>query len=188
MTTRTTRRLHAALLLALAPLALAACTREDDGDGVSSLGTETASEAAESAGDDPMAVAVAYSECMRDNGIEDYPDPVWGEDGGISSGLEGSGVDQDTQEFTDAHDACFPILEAGMGPGSEAYEETREQLVAYAECMRDNGIAEFPDPEEQAGGGFAVGGVPKEVQNSDEYAAAEEACAEFLPNLRGDDE
>ena len=54
----------------------------------------------------------------------------------------------DDEGFQEAQEACQPILEDAMGeieldPEQEA--EMREQLLEFAECMRDHGI-DMPDP------------------------------------------
>src|SRR5688500_5972657 len=60
-----------------------------------------------------QAVAVSeYAQCRRDNGIEDYPDPQVGDDGGL---MIQSPLDLNThtdEEVAEAQEACLPILEA----------------------------------------------------------------------------
>ena len=45
----------------------------------------------------------AFSQCMRDNGVESFPDP--GPDGGLMID-QGSGVDPESDEFKSAQEAC----------------------------------------------------------------------------------
>jgi hypothetical protein len=51
--------------------------------------------------------ALAHSECMREHGIENFPDPTFDEDGGAQIQIgPGSGLDPDDPEFREAEEAC----------------------------------------------------------------------------------
>ncbi len=52
-----------------------------------------------------------------------------------------------------------------------------EALLAFAQCMRENGIPNFPDPAED---GISLGGTSID-RNSPEFKAAEKACKTLLP-------
>jgi hypothetical protein len=60
--------------------------------------------------------------------------------------------------------------------GDKAGDDGFEQAVAYAECMRANGVPNFPDPERQ-GGGVRVS-VPK---STPELERAKAACRDREP-------
>jgi hypothetical protein len=60
------------------------------------------------------------------------------------------------------------------------------KLLAYTNCMRRHGIADFPDPTagpNGQGGGFRIDGGPGSDldPNSPRYEAANRACQELLP-------
>jgi hypothetical protein len=60
---------------------------------------------------------LAFSQCMRDHGI-DYPDPVFSEDGGVTliGPDEGTGgFDPSDPDFQEAQEACQEIF-GGQGP------------------------------------------------------------------------
>lgn len=84
------------------------------------IGTKSQTQAALPAGNlDPHEGLQAFAECMRDNGIANYPDPV---DDGIK--LRGAGIDRDSAEFKAAETACIALLprppsEAGAGNGPQ---------------------------------------------------------------------
>lgn len=93
---------------------------------------------------DPEEAFQEYTECMREHGIE-MPDPTSGDGGGVISIESESG---DMEAFEEAGAACDPILEAAFGefelsPEQEA--EMMDQQLAFAQCMRDNGV-DWPDP------------------------------------------
>jgi len=131
---------------------------------------------------DPDEAMLAYTECMREHGI-DMPDPQPagpGERGGMIA-LE---VDPSSEEFEEAQTACEPIMEDAFGemeidPEREA--EMREQLLEFTECMREQGI-DMPDPVFSEGGRVEIasgeGGqaLPAEGPDSEEFQAAQEAC------------
>src|SRR5215218_10169877 len=51
--------------------------------------------------------ALAHARCMREHGIENFPDPVFEADGGISIRLDkGAGVDPQDEDFQKAQEAC----------------------------------------------------------------------------------
>jgi len=122
-------------LAALAVVALmgaaAGCSNDDGGSESSTSaggGTDAASHEQ----------AVKFSECMRGNGVPNFPDPD-------PSGEYNFGVDVTPRVFTQAIDACKDL----QPPGSLSAERTPEQQEAslqFAQCIRENGVKDFPDP------------------------------------------
>jgi hypothetical protein len=74
---------------------------------------------------------------------------------------------------------------AGQGasstPSASPSSDTGNAELAHAQCMRDHGISDFPDP--QAGGGSAIQFQPGSDLDPDnpQYEAAEDACKSLLP-------
>jgi hypothetical protein len=176
------------LLAVAGALALAACggSGDDDDAEVASLsedGTEStdAATAATTAPLDPEEAMLAYTECMREHGI-DLADPEFTDDGGgVVQRIE-EDIDPDGEEFAAAEQACSPIMENAIGeveidPEQEA--EMRENLLAYAECMREQGI-DMPDPVFDEGGRveIAAGERVGEGASNEEFEAANEVCSE----------
>jgi hypothetical protein len=161
---------------------------------------------------------------MRDEGI-DIPDPTRDSDGNLV--LEGPGIrlgggdsegstssDQsddpgdepaiDPEEMDAAMEACGQP--PALGPNDISDEDRQameEAALEFAECMRDEGIEDFPDPDfsdmgpggepqqrssEDEGGGGGGNGGPQvflgpfgEIDMDDpEVAAAFEACQDLL--------
>ena len=147
-----TRFLSATLAVGLL---LAGCSSTDDSSGVATL-----SAAADPTGEqgavqdvDTEEAMLAFAQCMRDEGV-DFADPAVGDDGELrfapGGGGEG-GFDADAREVMQtARDACGDLLEGldvGGGPGGRGdIEIDTEATLAFAECMRDNGVTDFPDP------------------------------------------
>ena len=178
-------------------LTSAACGRGDDDGGVATIdGGDAANGSSASPSVDPEDALAEFAECMRDNGIEDFPDPQIDEDGAIQIGIGGGGDDSPTEEdrqaIEEAMAACEELLPQGEGPGQIAEEDqaaAQDAAVEFAECMREHGIEEFPDPEFSDDGGILqqIGeGVDPE---SDEFREAEDACRPEFENAlpgRGD--
>ena len=94
---------------------------------------------------------------LRDNGIE-MDDPAAGERGApsrlIRGGARGAasrpgagGFDEFGEDFGVAQQACGAILEAARRDVDPAAEQERlEEQLRLAQCIRDGGYPEYPDP------------------------------------------
>jgi len=185
------------LRLILATLAIAAvaaaCSGAAAGPSVASLadpeasGSPTPSASALT----PQDAALAYARCMRENGI-DMPDPIVSDDGegrvSISQGARPAGnISKD--DFLEAEEECRHFMDAAMpdaGPPLSA--EDMDKMLAFAQCMREHGIA-MEDPTADGGirvrindGSSGGKGMP---ENDDEMQAAHEACGDLLPGKFG---
>jgi hypothetical protein len=158
---------------------LAACSSVE---GVATV--ESAAPQAESSSEaaDPDQAALDFAACMRENGIE-MADPTAG--GGGPRILLDGGVDPQSEEFQAATEACREHLEGIVqgGPGRQGAPsaEQQEAMLAFAECMRENGV-DIPDP--QAGGGFLQPGSGVDPQTP-EFQEAMEACRDNLGGAFG---
>lgn len=145
------RRAGAVGLAILVATVLGACT-EDGGPTVASAGgTPTASPAA----GDPAAQELQFVNCMRQAGIADMPDPVPGDTSGRSAvkyalDVMGKGSDD---AFQAALDGCMELLPAAP-PIEPPTAEELDGYVQFAQCMRDNGVPEFPDSDPNGGRSF----------------------------------
>lgn len=171
---RTSRRSTTLAATAILAVALAACggtagdAADSNDDEIASLGTTATPagpDATASGGtspdapQDPEEAMLSYTECMRDQGI-DMPDPIANEGRGNGAFV----VVEDTaggdmEDFMAAEEECSPLLEGAMSeiendPEHEA--ELREDMLEFAECMREQGI-DMPDPVlNEDGGGMSV--------------------------------
>jgi hypothetical protein len=137
-----------------------------------------------SAPTDPEEAMLAYTECMRDHGIEmEDPQPAGGEGG--ARGIIARAPEADDEDFQAAQAECEPLLDAVVSdfePDPEQQAEMREQLLDYADCMREQGI-DMPDPAFDEGGGGLVVGQDQDVDvDSDEFRAADEECGSGMEN------
>jgi hypothetical protein len=72
-----------------------------------------------------------------------------------------------------------PGASAAASPGARASIDPQDAMLAYAQCMRQNGI-DFPDPQPASGWGGAIVALPGDF-NSPKYQAADTACKALLP-------
>jgi len=123
---------------------------------------------------------LAFSECMRENGI-DLPDPRFGV-GSFFAGGATEGLDLMGFEFLAAFGACQGYLAAAIPAiDPEEQAERLERSVAFAECMREAGI-DWPDPDPRGGMTFASmfddDGDPRFDIFDPEFQAASRDCAQ----------
>jgi hypothetical protein len=93
------------------------------------------------AGADPnQEQAAKYSKCMRANGVNDFPDP--NAEGQFLYG----GVSVPKQVWQKAIDTCKGLQPAGSWDDAGRTPEQQDAALKFAQCMRDNGVPDFPDP------------------------------------------
>lgn len=86
--------------------------------------------------------ALKFSNCMRANGLANFPDPSAG--GGLNFQL-GPGLNPQSPSFQSAQKACSKYEPGGGGPPTMSASE-RGRAVKFAQCMRTHGETDFPDP------------------------------------------
>jgi hypothetical protein len=124
---------------------------------------------------DQVEKMVDYAQCIRDNGYPAFPDPA--PDGGFQFRIERGSAPQ----FQAAQEACKDKMPSGMfGATQASTPEQIETQLAFAGCMRDKGVVNFPDPSPQ--GGFDVNG-PKIDLRSPQVQSAMEACRAAHPGM-----
>ena len=90
--------------------------------------------------------AVKFAECMRDNGVSEFPDPDASGGLTIDGVLNGSSLDPSTAAWHNAIAACKDLQPPGFTGDEEVTAEEQERRLEFAQCMRDNGVEDFPDP------------------------------------------
>ena len=89
--------------------------------------------------------AVKFAECMRSNGVGDFPDPGASGKLTIDGIANGSSLDVSTPAFKQAMSACKDLEPAGF-TGSKRSPQQQQVALEFAKCMRENGVPDFPDP------------------------------------------
>jgi hypothetical protein len=119
--------------LALAALIGAGCGGNDSGGGGNAAAAT-------------QEKAVKFAQCMRENGVSQFPDPDASGNLTIDGVVNGSGIDPDGPTWQQAFDACKDLQPPGFTGGGERSSSQQEASLRFAQCMRENGVADFPDP------------------------------------------
>jgi hypothetical protein len=104
------------------------------------------------------------AQCMRAHGIQNFPDPTVGPGGQLGMSVRSAphsttvtveGVSFSGPKFTAAESACKMFGgSGGARPGLSAAQKTA--FLEQAQCMRDHGVPDFPDPQFMSGGGMRI--------------------------------
>lgn len=158
-----------AVVVAAVAASASACTR---GSGASG---GTSASARGGAGEAATASFVDYARCLREHGM-DVPDP---EPPAAGGGVSAMAVPRPANEAEQqAVDACARLLPEEGAQGSrtrdpEADAALRESLLAFAKCMRDQGV-DYPDPRIAPNGGIDISTPPG--AGTPQFQRAQEAC------------
>jgi hypothetical protein len=90
--------------------------------------------------------AMRFAECMRENGVREFPDPDASGQLTIDGVLNGSSLDPSTPAWKEAIGACKDLQPPGFTGDEEVTDEEQEARLEFAQCIRDNGVKDFPDP------------------------------------------
>ncbi|GAA3260496.1 hypothetical protein ACFO1B_56200 [Dactylosporangium siamense] len=165
----TSRILTATRLLVVAGAAtivLAGCGGGDAGNG--------SPKATASATPDGQAAALNFAKCLRENGQPNFRDPVKN--------------DQGAWDFPDAvgtvPDACADLARQAKSGGGQTQpkltSDDMAKLRQFAACMRNAGVADFPDPRDD--GTFLLTGQSASLLDKTRPAVPEqEECRKQLP-------
>ncbi|WP_326561689.1 hypothetical protein [Micromonospora sp. NBC_01796] len=169
------------VLPALLALALAGCGTSAEGDGVATAGGAAGAgptASASAAAFDDADRQLKFAQCMRENGV-DMPDPDPAAPGQVR--ING-GSDPDKAQA--AMEKCREFLPNG-GEGRKLDPEQAENMRKMAQCMRENGIPDFPDP-----GPDGLLKIDKSLLggkglDDPTLKAAMEKCKQFAPKIAG---
>ncbi len=89
--------------------------------------------------------AVKFAQCMRSNGVSQFPDPNGSGKLTIDQVANGSSLNTSTPAFEQAISACKALEPAGF-TGSKRTSQQQQAALRFAECIRANGVKDFPDP------------------------------------------
>ena len=128
---------------------------------------------------------VAFSVCMRKNGVPNFPDP---EPSGNGMKLSSEGLDANTPQFKNAQRACKRLLPNGGNSTPQEQADHLREALRYAACMRTHGVPRFPDPKLSGDGGIEWGELGPRFgtdPDSPQFKAAEDACKALAPGASG---
>lgn len=138
---------------------------------------------------DLLGIGKQLVQCLRDNGLTEMPDPYVEDHRLRLPEAEQKKIEEkySQQQFDEAKRACRALAdklpEGALVTGGEDDRKPAgpgdvEALKKYAQCMRDNGIAEWPDPK--ADGTFPLRGTALQAEGpSERIENARKACQQF---------
>jgi hypothetical protein len=132
VTSTLSRHLRPLAALAMAALIGAGCSNEDGNAGNTNAANSEK--------------AVKFAECMRDNGVSEFPDPDASGELTIDGVLNGSSLDPDAPAWKQAIGACKDLQPPGFTGDEHVTDEKQDVRLEFAQCIRDNGVKDFPDP------------------------------------------
>jgi hypothetical protein len=94
---------------------------------------------------DNAAKAVKFAECMRKNGVSQFPDPSASGNFTIDAIANGTSLNTSSPAFTQALNACKDQEPAGFTGTKRSFQQQNAALK-FARCVRKNGVPDFPDP------------------------------------------
>jgi hypothetical protein len=88
--------------------------------------------------------AVKYAQCMRENGVTNFPDPDKNGKFVIAAG----GPNQNLPQFKRAKQACKSQEPPGLQDNPAEIAQAQKEWLKWSQCMRRNGIPDMPDPQD----------------------------------------
>jgi hypothetical protein len=90
--------------------------------------------------------AAKFAACMRDNGVSEFPDPDASGRMTIDGVLNGSSLDPNSPAWKTAIATCKDLQPPGFTGDGKRSAEKQQTALEFAQCIRDNGVKDFPDP------------------------------------------
>lgn len=180
--TRPARALGVLGLLAAVVALAVGCGGDDTPERtVPSLGANAASADPSASASFDKGNPVAFAQCMRANGIENFPDPNQDGSQRLGGGGKSGGIDPESPDFKNAAEKCKQYMGTGVEAGENPTEPwSADKKLEYAKCMRENGLPSFPDPD--ASGRFPQLGSDSKIDpESPQFKDADKACAKYKP-------
>jgi hypothetical protein len=141
-----------AALALVALIGLAGCSIAPAATGTDSSGSNTTAATPTSTGNTGggntatnREQAMQFAACMRDHGVSEFPDPNASGELTIDAVANGSSLDTSTAAFKQAMSACKDLEPAGFMGGTRSPEQ-QSAVLKFAQCIRNNGVTDFPDP------------------------------------------
>jgi hypothetical protein len=161
-------------------LAATGCGGASKNDGIATAGGHATATGSAGGGLSDQDKMLKFAQCMRGNGVPNFPDPQANQKGGVNLTVpDGS----DPTKVDAAMKKCRQYMPGG-GEGQKADPQVVEQLRKFSQCMREHGIPNFPDPTDE---GLQVDNDKLGLSGPDDpkLKAAQDACNKLMPRPSG---
>lgn len=169
-------------VLVTTALLVAACggsSNNSSGSSGNSSGSADSSGSGASQSTADSSKAAKFSQCMRANGVPDFPDP--NANGSITLKVTpGSDLDPNGSAYKGAIAKCQSLEPPGFGQSPGSTVSGQNKLLKFVSCMRSNGVPKFPDPGSQ--GQMVISSSSGIDPNSPAFQSAMQKCRSLLPN------
>jgi hypothetical protein len=131
---------------------------------------------------------LAFSQCMRSQGVPNFPDSQPGASNAKFPGAQQLGVSSSLYQA--AENACEHLLPAGANnqfPPAEM-PQILSGMREFSQCMRSHGVPNWPDPTTNSSGqpSFNLVGISGLNSDSPKVTATRNECSHLLPHqLKG---
>ncbi|HEX2699094.1 MAG TPA: hypothetical protein VHM89_02690 [Acidimicrobiales bacterium] len=164
---------------------VAACSSGSEPPTVASVGSQATTTAVPaetytSTAQTPLAQAQAYSQCMRNHDVPNFPDPELTPGGDY--GYRTNGVDGKSAAFQAALQACKDLPSPWNSTGGQLSAADQQAWLRWAKCIRANGVPDFADPTFSGEEVHVTGGGPA---SSPQLQSAMNACKSQMPSTGG---
>jgi hypothetical protein len=147
--------------------------------GCSAAGGSGAATTTTSGQQDAAAVWRELVRCARANGMPNLPDPQIDSNGRANFP---NGTPDPPASVRRACQSIYDRLPASARDETERPPADMQALLRYARCMREHGVADFPDPD--AGGNFRAPAGSTDPKTPS-FQRAMQACRQLDPNQKG---
>jgi hypothetical protein len=167
-------------VLAAFGVLVTACSHRSAGPGGANGVSPTSARDASSPGSSASAGPLAFARCMRAHGVGDFPDP---DSSGNFDLSRGGDLNPTNPTYQAAVQACRSLGTAGKSSEPSLSPQQIAATVKFAECMRNHGITNYPDPDSSGHvPGIRHFGVDP---NSSQFQAAFNACKHYMDGVPG---
>jgi hypothetical protein len=112
---------------------------------ISACGSSAPASSGANSTDTSHAKAVKFAECMRANGVSQFPDPTGSGTLTLDGIVNGSSLNPSAPAFKQAIAACNDLEPPGF-TGRTRSPQQQQAALKFAQCIRANGVGDFPDP------------------------------------------
>ena len=89
--------------------------------------------------------ALKFAQCMRTNGVGAFPDPGGSGQLTLDGVVNGSSLNPSAPSWKRAISVCHDLEPTGF-TGRKRNAAQQSAALKFAECIRQNGVPDFPDP------------------------------------------
>jgi len=135
-----------------------------------------------SSGQPNQSEQLQFSQCMRANGVPNFPDP--GPSGLLLNAIAAAGIDTHSPSYQAALQACKKYNPAAnLSPAQSAAQNA--QGLEFSQCMRSHGVPNFPDPTAGPTGEPVIDlrGLGIDASGAT-FQAANQACQKVVPGAK----